>query len=1727
MPDAALTGGDPLAALEPKAGCVAAVRAAVASAREQAGFVSVLALDVDHFKSVNDAFGHNRGDQVLRELAARLLQVAGTGNTVFRYGGDEIVLLLPGAGAPQAADTAHRIMDAVCRAPFPGEPPLSISLSIGSASYPADAGEAELLLERADQHLYQAKRRGRGQVAVNAAPDGPGTPRPLSRAIERDQLLAEARRFLRSLPDSGRATLCLHGVSGAGRSRALAELQAMAGLLDYRVFALRATPALSGRAYGMFVDGDEQREAAIRSGPAEFVRELYEAVARDEQAGLLITVDDFAAADESSRELLAEILRHPSPIPAGLAWTGTRPAELDSAVTAPHRTLEVLPLTANGVRGWVRSSLQWEPPPDFARWLAEHTRGLPSYLERGLARLIELGLLHRANGGWELDGSYLHSSLRGWLQSQQGPARSNVPAPTSSILGRDAEIREAKAAIEKGRLLTLFGPGGFGKTRLGVQVLAELASEFRDGVFFVALASIEAPDQLLDAVAKGLRLTPRADTDTLALLSEHLASRELLLGLDNFEHLASAAPRVGELLARAPGLKVLATSRERLGLAGEALLHVRGMPLPEGEGEDEIRRSPAVQLFARQARQQQPGIMDEPGAWPAAAAVCRTLGGVPLAIELAAGLASVLPCHEILDEVRRNPAELRSSGRDTPARHGSLRAVFEYSWQRLSDRERLVWARLALFPGGFTREAAAEVAGASLQDLSALNDKSLLHRTTAGRFEIHEMLRPFAAEALCEDAVEHARTSGALSAFFAEQCYVCGERGRGADAEGLLARMDAEILNVQSAFEFALGEGDPERIEKFIKGLFQFYDARARFDEGAERFGRAAARLSDDRLLGLALGRQAHFVARLGDADGARELHRRSIRMLRQCGSAAETTISLYNLGMLAYQEGRYDRARTLYRRCARIYRHTGSTFGLALCHNELGTIALLQGEHEQAEHQFEQALELRTALEDHAGRARCLANLGALADMGGDPDRARVRFDASLAAARASGDIKAVASALNNLGVLAHRLGEERNAPQLLEEATGFLRQALDAYRQIGARSGIALTLYNLGDIARLEGLREEARRWFAGALEEAESAGAANLVLTVVVGVARLHMDAGNPPRAIELLTAVQADPASTGEDRETATRLLEELGAMLLAPRTSGGSCSDRASLARQVAAELGREWVAAAGHSNSAGCDEPAPPALETTADIDPQIERARFAERQAQHATARQWYEAALHSLRDPGHGVSAAPLLRWIGLTHLREGDLDAAADCFAASLATAEARAEPVNVAHALNLQGAEAFERRDSERALPLFRQAWRISRSISDDELSAIIEHNLALVHHLRGSLRRSLHECRSSLERFRRLGSDAHAIEVLNTLGLVHTDLGEWDEAAAAYDQALDLCGRLGDLNARVLVQVNLVELCLARGEAAAAMSACDDVFTLATQIDDRRALTEIHKHYGVIFRETGVMARAEVHLAEAARGAAARGDRLLRAEVAKERALLLRAQGLNQQALARLNEAYDIFLELNARHRLADLDCLVGELQDLFLAIARQWSDTIESADPYTRGHCDRVADYACTLATAAGLDTRSIFWFRLGALLHDVGKIIVPAAILNKAGSLTSAERAIIEQHPAAGAEMLDEVQFPWDIRPMVRHHHERWAGGGYPDNLIGDEIPFAARVLCIADVYDALTSDRPYRAGFTHQRALETMGTLMQGHFDPDLFELFRSCVHGPAASQAGERAA
>ncbi|HET7228829.1 MAG TPA: HD domain-containing phosphohydrolase [Longimicrobium sp.] len=505
-----------------------------------------------------------------------------------------------------------------------------------------------------------------------------------------------------------------------------------------------------------------------------------------------------------------------------------------------------------------------------------------------------------------------------------------------------------------------------------------------------------------------------------------------------------------------------------------------------------------------------------------------------------------------------------------------------------------------------------------------------------------------------------------------------------------------------------------------------------------------------------------------------------------------------------------------------------------------------------------------------------------------------------------------------------------------------------------------------------------------------------------------------------------------------------------------------------------------------------------------------LQNAAAQERNGLWADASLGYAAAFReSLRVRDAGGLVESIVRQ-GHCRRQSGEHELAAELFELVLQIAQVWNDPRNAGRALNGFGLLAQAAGALAEAEARFVEAREQGALAGDEVLQGEVEQNLGILANIRGDLDEALDRYRSGLEHLDRAGSDRGRVAALNNLGMLHVDMGALDAADSYFERALAICERIGDVVHAGLVHINRAELFLARGLPDRARESCDNGFEIFSRLNDDERKAEAFKFYGIIYRETGKLALARNHLEQGVT-IAARNNPLLEAETQRELALVLRAQAHNRDALRALNRSHTLFSSLQARHDETEITRRISQLETDFLSLVRFWGESIEAKDRYTSGHCERVAGYACRLAAEAGITDREMVWFRMGAFLHDLGKTEVPEEILNKPGRLTEEERAIMERHPVTGDEMLAPVEFPWDIRPMVRSHHERWDGRGYPDRLAGGDIPLAARILRVADVFDALTTARSYRRRLTPQEALAVMEDDV-GSFDPEIFALFKA---------------
>ena len=510
-----------------------------------------------------------------------------------------------------------------------------------------------------------------------------------------------------------------------------------------------------------------------------------------------------------------------------------------------------------------------------------------------------------------------------------------------------------------------------------------------------------------------------------------------------------------------------------------------------------------------------------------------------------------------------------------------------------------------------------------------------------------------------------------------------------------------------------------------------------------------------------------------------------------------------------------------------------------------------------------------------------------------------------------------------------------------------------------------------------------------------------------------------------------------------------------------------------------------------------------------------VETGREAQRTGAWDEALAHYEAALAMVPAEGDAKLRADLLRWSGTVHAERGSLDRAVAAFEASRATAEAGGAGEEAAAAqLSLANVELL-RGNLEEAAEQFLKARELSDQAGHDRLVAQIDQNLGTIANIQGNVAIALLSYRSALERYRKLGDEFTATRALNNMGMAHVDLAEWEAAESCFQEASELAARTGDTMMAGKVELNTAELHIKRRRYVAASASVERSLDVFHRLRSKSGIAEAYKFFGIVYRETGKPEQADTHFALSLGMAEACQDRLLQAETQMEWALLHLEEERKQEGILYLNRALSLFQGMQASREVLDIERRMDRLKEMYLPAVRGWGAQLtEEKDPYQVGHAQRVADYATKLAQEVGVGGWDLTYLRIGAFIHDLGNRAVPAEVLSKADALNPDERELMQVHTIMGDSMARQLDFPEQVRPVVRSHHEEWTGGGYPDRLAGEEIPLGARVVAIADVYDALTSPRSFRPSYTKSEALDLMERDAPKMFDPNLFGTFADLV-------------
>lgn len=774
------------------------------------------------------------------------------------------------------------------------------------------------------------------------------------------------------------------------------------------------------------------------------------------------------------------------------------------------------------------------------------------------------------------------------LQSTSTVPKIRLPKHTTPFIGREREVDALKTMLTDpaGRLVSIVGQGGMGKTRLALRTAEAMVGELTHGVYFVPMAGIDTPQLMAPTIMDVLAIKHTGNTQhngddpAMGQLLDYLQTKALLLVLDNMEQLVEGAGVIAELL-QAPKVKILVTSRERLNLRDEKVFWIQGLHAPSPvESRQALEDYSAVRLFMDRAASIRPDFELAGENESAIIHICNLVEGMPLGIELAAAWLDMLSPQEIVTEISKSLDFLESDLRDLPDRHRSMRALFDSTWQYVSHDEREVMMGLSVFRGGFTQPAATAVTGASLRSLRALTNKSLLRRDALGRYDIHELLRQFAAESLAENpsAAEeaHHRHSHYFLDFMADR----EDDINGGRQMEALRDIQTDLENIRRAWEWAVEYQDTERLIQALFSVAMFFIHKTRFAEGEAMLQHAidqfevvqSERLeilvgccllyqtagmvdTSERLLTIERGEtllrrheawdewiKTPISWDSSDLDGT--LHRIHERLdyCRALNDQSSLARSLHNLADFHHQyDGDYDLAFVYLNESLMIARSLKDDIRVAWCLALMGNISLFRQQYAAALQHYNEGLAMFRRMDAREGMYTCLGNIGIVYTAMGNYDEAYTYLDSYLKSAREDGDYWRLYAGLDNLGTLAYHQGDFALARDYYEECLEVTQTSKTAGWEHFIRK-------QLGFLEAAEGNFQTARHLFQSVFRfyQAESPEI-HLLVDVAIGTAILVAQSGRAELALELLyftTSRYVADKHTQDEKRLRTELETEL-------------------------------------------------------------------------------------------------------------------------------------------------------------------------------------------------------------------------------------------------------------------------------------------------------------------------------------------------------------------------------------------------------------------------------------------------------------------------------------------------------------------------------------------------------------------------------------------------------
>jgi len=689
-----------------------------------------------------------------------------------------------------------------------------------------------------------------------------------------------------------------------------------------------------------------------------------------------------------------------------------------------------------------------------------------------------------------------------------------LPFSPTPLVGREHEIRViTKQLLEPAcRLLTLTGPGGVGKTRLAIEAGHQLEPHFADGVHFISMAGIGMTESIIPVIADTLGLAFSGPAEPIVQVSNFLHTKEILLVIDNMEHLLEGGSLLGEMLQQTRHVRMLITSREPMRLQWEWLFEVQGLPVPE-DADANLENNSAIQLFIQRARQTSQNFSLEAEDAAALVRICKLVGGLPLAIELAASWVRILSCREIVLELERSLDFLETKKLDVPARHRSIKTVFDHSWTLLTDEERILLMRLSVFRGGFTREAAISATGASLSTLSSLVDKSLLrHEKNPDRYDLHELIQQYSFAQLQSNPVEEVQASEKYAVYYTNWVAALERPFKSAQQPQTSQQIRAETSNWLSSWHWAVENQRLDLLRKMNPCLNWYFEVHGYYAEALSAFKTAVNGLrmhgapaslqsaAERTAFAFLVDSLGWFEFRTGNVERATALLAESLELARETNDPEVMYYIHGNWGYLCLFTGDISEAGRLTTESLVYGKALNSPWHIAIPISVLGIVAYQQGNLNEARQQLTESLKIWRSVGDPRGLVFCMLYLGMTTFALKDIPATRSILQESNAVAEANMDRWAHALGLDMLGMVSLSQGQN-------EEALAYFNQSLALSKEIGDQLNGTQTAIHMGQAHAALRSNEQAKRLFLEAYANAGQAKWTPIILNALVSFVEMQ--------------------------------------------------------------------------------------------------------------------------------------------------------------------------------------------------------------------------------------------------------------------------------------------------------------------------------------------------------------------------------------------------------------------------------------------------------------------------------------------------------------------------------------------------------------------------------------------------------------------------------------------